>query len=140
MKFWLRPAQPTDAGRMGDILWDHLRNELGEPELFSAAEAISYCDRMIDFGWVTVALYRQRIGGFIARNGAEIEALYILFDLGRRGVGRLLLKDAKAQSATLRLRVRGDNQNARRFYRRVGFEELQTSVDRPDDERVIEMI
>ncbi|MEO1733432.1 MAG: hypothetical protein AAFR45_07355, partial [Pseudomonadota bacterium] len=52
MTAWLRPARPTDAGTLGDILWSFAECTDWMPELFSAAECIGLCGDMIDRGWV----------------------------------------------------------------------------------------
>ena len=129
MTLYLRPAQPTDAGRTGEILWDHAKSEAGVLDLFSCAEAIACCGEMIDRGWVTVGTLGGRVGAFLARSGAEISSLYVSRNANGRGLGKLLLKDAKAQSDALWLEVHPDNDGAQRFYRRLGFKPASEQSD-----------
>ena len=48
MSLELRPARPTDAGTIGDILHRFAAETPWMPELYSGAEAISFCGVMID--------------------------------------------------------------------------------------------
>jgi GNAT superfamily N-acetyltransferase len=119
----LRPAQPTDAGAMGDILWRFQDHADWLPDLYTGAETIGFCGEMIDRGWVTVALVAGRVEGFLARDGSEIRALYLSAKVDGQGIGRQLLGDAKARSKRLTLRAFAANAGACRFYRREGFVE-----------------
>ena len=124
----LRSAGPTDAGRTGEILWDHAQAGgagVADEDLFSCAEAIACCGRMIDLGWVTVALYDGRVEAFLARQAQEIHSLYVARDRNGQGLGKLLLQDAQAREHALRLQVRADNSGAVRFYRRLGFQPVE---------------
>ncbi len=123
MTVYLRPGRPTDAGRTGEILWEHAQTDMSAPDLFSCAEAIACCGQMIDNGWVTVAIADDRIEAFLARAGGEIESLYVARTANRMGLGKLLLADAMERCETLHLSVHPDNGGAQRFYRRQGFRE-----------------
>ena len=125
MTVWLRQARSTDAGKLGDILWQNVGSGSGILDLFSEAEAIACVGRMIDRGWVSVGIYEDRIAGFLARDGEEIEAIYVASSLFGKGVGLALLEDAMARCDRLRLWVHPNNGGAQRFYRRVGFVEPQ---------------
>lgn len=122
---WLRSARPTDAGRTGEILWERARVEPGSFDLFSEAEAIACCGRMIDGGWVRVAVVNDRIEAFLARNGAEVEALYVAGPAVGQGLGEALMREAMQDCDGLRLWVHPANAGARRFYRRLGFVEAE---------------
>ena len=131
MTVWLRQARSTDAGKLGDILWQNVESGLEIYDLFSEAEAIACCGRMIDQGWVTVAMSEDRVAAFLARDGEEIEALYVAQALAGKGVGAMLLEDAMARRDRLRLWVHPSNGGAQRFYRRLGFVEPQKSAQNP---------
>ena len=88
MTVQLRAAQPTDAGATGDVLWKYLCRTDWMPNLYTAAETISFCGVMIDRGWVTVAILDDQVEGFIARDGDEIHALYLNRKVARRGAWR----------------------------------------------------
>lgn len=132
----LRPARSTDAGKCGDILWQFISETPWMPEIYTNAETIGFCGQMIDRGWVTVAVLDGRIGGFIARDGAEINALYIDRRANRRGLGRLLLQDAKARCDRLTLRAFQANTSARQFYAREGFVEIRQGDGSNNDENL----
>lgn len=119
----LRPARPTDAGKIGAILHQFQQAADWMPPHLSAAEYIAYCGAMIDRGWVTVAERDGRVSGFLARDGDEICGLYVACDLRGAGVGRHLLNFAKARARWLMLNVYEANTGARRFYERHGFVE-----------------
>lgn len=132
----LRPARPTDAGAMGEILHRFQQDTGWMPDLHTGAEYVAFCGAMIDCGWVTVAEVDGRVCGFMARDGDEICSLYVARDCGRLGIGRKLLNLAKARSKRLKLNVFEANDWAHRFYRRQGFAETGRSDGQDIDERL----
>ncbi|WP_370304566.1 GNAT family N-acetyltransferase [Pseudooceanicola sp.] len=120
----LRPARPRDAAALGGILWQ------GAAAPYSRAECIAFCRVMIARGWVRVARRRGRIQGFIARDGDEVCALYLARRARGRGIGKLLVDEAKAVRPRLWLRCAQANGAAQRFYRREGFVEAGRSDGR----------
>lgn len=130
----LRQARSTDAGRAGDILWETTFRDPWMPDLFNSAEAIACCGEMIDRGWVTVATTDGTVQAFLARDGEEVNALYVAAAAARQGLGRLLLDDAKTRCDRLQLRVHADNTSALRFYLRCGFVETGRSDGAGNDE------
>ena len=120
----LRAAQPTDAGTVGEILGDFAASTPWMPKLHSGAEDVAHAGYMIDQGWVTVACDEVGIFGFIARDGAQVHALFTSTRAKGLGVGKVLLDHAKGQSEILRLYTFAANAGARRFYRREGFVEV----------------
>lgn len=127
MTVWMRAAQPTDAGRIGEILWQFQERNNWMPSLYTGAQSIGFCGAMIDRGWVTVAGDDDGICGFIAQDGTEICALYLSPSAKGRGVGRMLLDQAKQRSSDLWLRCFVANTGAIRFYGREGFVEKNRS-------------
>ncbi|MDE4097030.1 GNAT family N-acetyltransferase [Phaeobacter gallaeciensis] len=134
MSLELRPARPTDAGTIGDILHRFAAETPWMPELYSGAEAISFCGVMIDRGWVTVAEEGVRVLGFLARDGAEICALYLAPEARGQGIGKRLLDAAKGTSGHLHLWTFEANSGAQRFYLREGFTETARSDGARNDE------
>ncbi len=130
----LRPARSTDAGKTGDIMWQFAHETAWLPKLYSNAEMIAFCGQMIERGWVTVALLEDRVRGFIAREGEEINALYVARSASRRGLGRMLLEDAKRCAPRLTLRSFQANAVARQFYLREGFVEAGNGDGADNDE------
>ena len=83
---------------------------------------------MIDKGWVRVVESGDgRILGFIARNGEEIDALFVAAPERGQGVGVALLDDAKARANRLELWTFQRNTGAQKFYEREGFAEVTRS-------------
>ncbi|UWQ73892.1 GNAT family N-acetyltransferase [Leisingera sp. M658] len=123
MTLSLRPANPLDAGTAGAILYRFQQGTEWMPELYTWAEAIAFCGVMIDRGWVTVAVRGGRVQGFLARDGAEVCALYLAPGACGQGAGKALLDAAKAAMPRLTLRTFAANEMAQRFYRREGFAE-----------------
>lgn len=136
MNAQLRAAQPTDAGATGDILWTYLCRTDWMPKLYSAAETIGFCGTMIDRGWVTVATLNNQIEGFIARQDTEIHALYLNRKVVGRGIGKMLLSDAKSRSEQLELWTFQAATGAQRFYLREGFGELERTDGARNDENL----
>lgn len=121
----LRPARSTDAGKTGDILHRFQEETVWMPKLWTGAETIAFCGRMIDRGWVTVAEEEGRVCGFLARDGAEVCSLYVLPEAQGQGIGKALLDAAKAAVPHLTLWVFQANNGAQRFYLREGFTETR---------------
>ncbi|MCB1363819.1 MAG: GNAT family N-acetyltransferase [Rhodobacteraceae bacterium] len=140
MSVELRPARSTDAGALGDILYRFQQDTEWMPELYTGAEFIAFAGAMIDWEWVTVAEVDGRVQGFIARDGEEICALYVSERANGRGVGRVLLGDAKRRSDRLRLRVLEANEWAQRFYQRQGFVESGRGDGAENDENMPDIV
>lgn len=130
----LRPASALDAGTTGWILHRFALYTPWMPVLYSEAETIGFCKAMIDYGWVTVAERNGRVIGFMARDGAEICSLYLAPDARGQGVGKVLLRQAKAAQPELWLRTLVANTGARRFYQREGFCETDRTDGSGNDE------
>lgn len=132
----LRPARPTDAGKIGAILSGFIDQTDWMPRLHSRAEEVAFCGAMIDRGWVTVAEDAGGVQGFLARDGAEVNCLYVADAAQGQGVGRALLDHAKAGAERLKLWTFQANAGARRFYAREGFAELRLTDGAGNDEQM----
>lgn len=132
MTVTLRPAQPTDAGKLGEILYRFEADTPWMPKTHCEAEAIGFCGTMIDRGWVTVAL-SDRVIGFLARDRAEVCALYVHPDGQGQGIGKALLDHAKSIQSPLTLWTFQANTGAQRFYLREGFVELRRTEGDNDE-------
>lgn len=131
----LRPAWPTDAGKLARILWRFQECSDWLPDLYSEVETIALCGQMIDFGWVTVA-EGDSVQGFVARDKAEICSLYVDDQAKGQGLGTALLDHAKAHSPRLTLRSFQQNRPANRFYEHQGFVEVGRSNGFGNDENL----
>jgi len=134
----LRPARDTDAGKLGDMMTAAVLEFPWKPRLRSGAEDIAFVGQMIDRGWVTVAEDPETPCpiGFIARDGSEVNALFVSAAARNVGIGRTLLDSAKALCDSLTLWTFQANTDAQRFYRREGFVELRRSDGQDTEERL----
>ena len=124
MSFLVRPARSLDASAAGAILYQYQQQTDWLPKLYSEAELISYSGAMVDSGWVTVIEQQGQVTGFLARDGAEIRALYIASKVRRKRLGRLLMARAKREARQLKLNTFVANEPAQRFYLQQGFREI----------------
>lgn len=123
MSVRLRPARPTDAGTLGEMMTEAVSDRPWKPRLHSGAEDIAHAGEMIERGWVTVAESRDggSLLGFLAREGAYVHALFIAPAAQGCGIGRQLVSAAQAESPRLELWTFEANGRAKRFYERAGF-------------------
>ncbi|WP_323771517.1 GNAT family N-acetyltransferase [Antarctobacter sp.] len=130
----LRPAQPGDAGKLGAMITEAVDARAWKPRLHSAAQDISHAGTLIDRGWVTVAELAENVAAFIARDGFEVDALFVASWAQGQGLGAALLKDAKTQADALELWTFQQNTGAQRFYLRHGFKEIaRTDGDKNEE-------
>lgn len=129
----LRPATAQDTDRIGAILSDWIDDTPWMPRLHTRAEDTGFARMMIERGWVTVAQARN-VTGFLARNGAEIQALYVDRSARGQGIGSQLLTDAMRQADHLTLWTFQVNTGAQAFYQRHGFHPLRRSDGARNDE------
>ncbi|MGI3168705.1 N-acetyltransferase family protein [Pseudooceanicola sp. C21-150M6] len=137
MSLVLRDAEVLDAGGLGAILDQSIRDHAWMPVLHSLAEDISFVGDMIEMGWVRVALAAgdgRTLRGFLAREGELVHALYVARGARGHGVGRQLMEDAMAACERLELWTFVANMGARRFYARLGFDEVEFGDGTTNDE------
>jgi len=130
----IEPASPHDAGEIATLY------------LASRAEALPYLRRVhcdedvrrwiatarLATGETWVAREAGRILGFLCLDGEDLDQLYLLPAVFRRGIGSLLLAKARERSPErLTLFTFQRNAAARAFYERHGFR----LVDLNDGER-----
>ena len=131
----LRAATPGDAPALAAILGDWVRETGWMPLLHSRAEDQWFAGHLIDTQQVQVAETEEPLG-FLARDGAEISALYLAPQARGRGTGSALLEAAKAASPALHLWTFQANTGAQRFYLRHGFTETRRTDGAGNDERL----
>lgn len=117
----LRPAHPLDAGRVAAILSDWVDATPWLPRVHTRGEDLAHAGMLIDRGWVRIAEAGGAVAGFLARDGADIHALYVAQTARSRGIGSALLAEAQAASARLSLWTFEANTAAHRFYEAAGF-------------------
>ncbi|MAY88632.1 MAG: GNAT family N-acetyltransferase [Pseudooceanicola sp.] len=136
----LRPARAEDASALGRILFQFQHQHDWMPELYTQDDCEHFCATMIARGWVTVVWSGHDVRGFMARDGAEICALYLAGRSTGRGIGTALIDHAKATETQLWLRCAAANASACRFYRRHGFVEAARSGGESNDENIPDIL
>lgn len=124
-----RPARAEDAPRLAGILSDWIEETAWMPRLHSRTDTLAFVRDMIHGGGVDVLCDGERANGFLQETGGHISALYLAPSARGQGGGVMLLDAAKARSDRLDLWTFAANTGARRFYRREGFVETDTSTD-----------
>jgi GNAT superfamily N-acetyltransferase len=129
-------ARDLDAGAVGAILSEFVDTSDWMPRIHTRAEDIAHAARMIDLGRVHVAEDNGIVVGFCARNGYDLDALYVAADKRGQGVGAALLRHAQSAVDRLELWTFQANTGAQRFYLRHGFIEVQRTDGSGNDEGV----
>ncbi len=132
----LRAARSTDAGGVGAILSEFSTTTNWMPKLHTGAQDIAHAGHMINRGWVTVAVRDRIVIGFIACDGAEIDALYVRRRERGHGVGAALLAHTCANATHLKLWTFEANVRAMAFYERHGFVETTRTDGARTDEKL----
>lgn len=127
-------AGPGDAPQVGTILSDWVDETPWMVQIHSREEARGHARDMIRNGWVTLACLDGVVAAFLARDGAEIHALYVTRSVCGQGLGKALLEHAKRHSDWLYLWTFQANTRAQAFYEREGFREMLRSDGAGNDE------
>ncbi len=120
MSFVLTDATPADAPVLAQILYGWITEAPWMPDLHGPAAAVGFVTGLISSQTVRVARSGDVPQGFLARDGAEVAALYVARPARGRGIGTALIEEAKASGA-LRLWTFQANLAARTFYGHAGF-------------------
>tara|TARA_R110002126_G_scaffold10527_7_gene48344 strand:+ start:143633 stop:144061 length:429 start_codon:yes stop_codon:yes gene_type:complete len=129
-------ARDLDAGAVGAILSEFVDTSDWMPRIHTRAEDIAHAARMIDLGRVHVVEDNGKVVGFCARNGDDLDALYVASEKRGQGIGAALLRHAQTAVDRLELWTFQANEGAQRFYLRHGFVELQRTDGSGNDERL----
>ncbi len=125
----LRDATADDVPMMAGVIGDWCRETPWMPKLHSRAE-----DLLFVGGLVQSHTVRMTEGlGFLARQGAVVDALYLAPQ--GRGLGRALLAEVKVLSL-VQLWTFQANTRARAFYLREGFCEVRFTDGSGNDEKL----
>ena len=136
MKLHLAPAKPRDATALACILADWIDETPWMPDIHTPNEDRDFLTYLIRE--TEVIMPRTLLGpqGFMARDGAEIHALYLVPGVRGQGIGKRLLDQAKSKSPELTLWTFQANLPARRFYAREGFREVRQTNGAGNDEKL----
>lgn len=128
------PARPADARRIGLILSGWVDETDWMPRIHSRDQDQAHAADLVSRGWVIVAKRCGEVVGFLARDDAEVHALYVAHNARGQGVGKALLERAKQGHDWLGLWTFQANERAQFFYRREGFHELRRTNGADNDE------
>ncbi len=132
----LRPARTTDAGKAATAMTEFIDMTLWLPRIHTRAEDIGFVGMMIERGWVTVVLHKEQLVGFLAREGENIQALYIQQSARGLGCGAALLGQAQSIMNRLTLWSFQANAPANKFYAAHGFAEMTRTSGAGNDEKL----
>jgi GNAT superfamily N-acetyltransferase len=130
----LRAARSTDAGKVGDILSDFIDTTAWMARIHTRAQDIHHAGVMIAQGWVHVAEVDGRVIAILAREAADVHALYVAKDMRGHRHGRALLQAAQEATDHLWLWTFQLNDGAQRFYSAHGFKEAERTNGAGNDE------
>ncbi|MGR3291827.1 MAG: GNAT family N-acetyltransferase [Paracoccaceae bacterium] len=132
----MEPAQAGDAAAIAAILSGWIDEVDWMPRLHAPSQYLGYGALLMASTAVTVAREKGQIVGFLGRQDADIQALYVARGARDRSIGAGLLQIAKSEATVLELWVFQANTGARRFYARHGFAEDQLTDGQGNDEKV----
>jgi ribosomal protein S18 acetylase RimI-like enzyme len=147
MQTHLRAATKDDSARVSDIYLASRSRYLSYAPLAHTDDAVRSWikDQLIPAGNVTVAVAEGRVVGFLAtsRDGLHgwIDHIYLDPTTVGMGLGSLLINDAKRLlGSPIRLYSFQQNEDARRFYRRHGFREIEFSDGATNEEKTPDVL
>ncbi|WP_326741257.1 GNAT family N-acetyltransferase [Streptomyces sp. NBC_01768] len=136
----LREATAADAGPLTRLFLDSRAASMPYlPKVHSDEDTLAWMTHVVLPG-TTVRIAETGTGellGFASLDGTELEHLYLRPDVRRRGIGSLLLAEARRLAAgELMLYVFQRNTDARAFYERHGFTAVEFDDGSRNEERV----
>lgn len=129
-------ATVQDAASLAVILSDWIDETPWMPNIHTPGEDQRFLRRLITDCEVTTVRDGGGPLGFMARDGAMIQALYLMPGLRGMGLGTRLLNIAKSRADQLELWSFQANTGARAFYAREGFQEVEMTDGADNDEHV----
>lgn len=130
----LRAATPDDLPRLAAILGDWNRDTDWMPKLHSREDDLGFLRHLYDRGTIRVA--GEPVQAFLARHGGEVDALYVVPEARRQGLGRALMAEAMEAEPHLMLWTFQANTAARAAYAAMGFEEVEFGDGSWNEERL----
>lgn len=118
----IRDAEPADLALLARILGGWIAATDWMPKLHSEAENLWFIGHLAERGVVRVAGLPAL--GFLARQGDEVDALYLAPEARRQGIGSALMAEAMAAQQMLTLWTFQANSAAQAFYGALGFVEV----------------
>ena len=127
----LRDATADDVPMMARVIGDWCRDTPWMPKLHTRQQDAGFVAGLVQTHVVRVA------GGlgFLARQGSEVDALYLAPEGRGQGWGRALLDEVKGLGL-VQLWTFQANTRARAFYLREGFREVRFTDGAENDEKL----
>ena len=127
------PAQAGDDFALAAILSDWIDETPWMPRLHTREDDRAFVADLIHSGGVLSLREDGRPVGFLFESGGHIGAFYLAPEVRRRGLGRRLLDLLKTEYPRLDLWTFAANAEARRFYLREGFVEVERTAGDNDE-------
>lgn len=147
MQVTLRQATVADEDHVADIYLASRKQYLPYAPLAHTDEAVRtwISSQLIPTGGVTVAVSEDLVVGFLAVSKDNlygwIDHLYLDPSTVGMGVGSILVEHAKViLGAPIRLYTFQENVDARRFYTRHGFKEIELTDGALNEEKVPDVL
>ena len=129
-------AKSADGPAIGAILSNWIDETRWMVRIHTPKQDIAHGGWLVDVCDVCVVRKNGAVQGFLARQGSDIQALYVAGDARGQGVGAALLNHAKTTVDGLELWTFQANNGARRFYERHGFTEDRRNDGSDNDEKL----
>lgn len=129
-------ANSTDGPAIGGILSNWIDESLWMPRIHTTAQDIKHGSWLVEVCQVVVVRNNDEVLGFLAQQGADIQALYVANSMRGHGIGTALLEHAKGAENRLELWTFQANTAAQRFYDRHGFTEDRRGDGAENDEKL----
>jgi ribosomal protein S18 acetylase RimI-like enzyme len=119
--------EPGDAEELVSMWRESFEYGVGIKDPNPITEQLAYfLEQVVPSNTVRVVKQKGLIVAFMASKPASVSQLYVRVENIGQGIGTTLLRLAKAESeGSLWLYTFAQNRNARRFYERSGFVELE---------------
>ena len=136
MSIDVEAARPGDGPAIGAILSDWIDETSWMPRIHTKEQDLSHGSWLIEVCDVFVVRDQGHVAGFLARQGGDIQALYVANEARRSGIGSALIHRAMADLDMLELWTFQANHAAVQFYGRLGFAEDRRGDGSENDEKL----
>lgn len=132
----IQPAEASDALAISSILSNWIDETDWMPRIHTYDEDRGFGRFLLENTDVTVAKATGEVIGFVAVQGDIVQALYVAHDARRQGVGKALLDAVRVGRDYISLWTFQANADARAFYGREGFAEVEHTDGTGNDEKL----
>jgi ribosomal protein S18 acetylase RimI-like enzyme len=132
----LRPLAAADLDGVSRVHWRACRIAYRFLSWSYTLEEVRcwYAGKLCGWDWGRVVTVDGAIVAYLAAIGSHVDQLFVDPDHQRTGLGRLLLEAMlERRPEPITLHVFAENQPARRFYERFGFQPVESFWDAQDE-------